>query len=111
MDLLENETTAGVQDRDLFAYVPAHFVGRAVGQYLVSVTATAPQGELIAEVSASHTYIFGGDLETPLRRQIGLLGVDWTIEDGAYRIERIVRGAPWNNEARSPIDESGVEIS
>jgi tricorn protease len=68
-------------------------------------------GELIAEVSASHTYIFGGDLETPRRRQIGLLGVDWTIEDGAYRIERIVRGAPWNNEARSPIAESGVEIS
>ncbi|NIR44465.1 MAG: hypothetical protein GWN99_09230, partial [Gemmatimonadetes bacterium] len=67
--------------------------------------------ELIGEVNASHTYVGGGDTETPARRQVGLLGVDWALEDGAYRIERIVRGAPWDVEARSPLLEPGVDVN
>jgi len=68
-------------------------------------------GELIGEVNASHTYVGGGDTESPLRRRVGLLGVDWALEDGAYRIARIVRGAPWDAEIRSPLNEPGIEIS
>ena len=44
---------------------------------------------------------------TPRRRvSVGsdLLGVDWSLENGAYRIARIVRGAPWDIEDRSPLD-------
>ena len=67
-------------------------------------------GELIGEVNASHTYVGGGDIETPERRGVGLLGVDWAIEDGGYRIARIVRPAPWDAEARSPLAEPAVEI-
>ena len=40
----------------------------------------------------------------------GLLGVDWSLENGAYRIARIVRGAPWDIEDRSPLDEPGVDV-
>jgi len=68
-------------------------------------------GELIGEVNASHTYVGGGDTERPRRERIGLLGVDWTLENGAYRIARIVRGAPWDAETRSPLAEPGVDIS
>ena len=67
-------------------------------------------GELIGEVNASHTYVGGGDTETPRRRGVGLLGVDWSLENGAYRIARIVRGAPWDIEDRSPLDEPGVDV-
>jgi tricorn protease len=67
-------------------------------------------GELIGEVNASHTYVGGGDTETPRRRQVGLLGVDWSLDNGAYRIARIVKGAPWDIESRSPLSEPGVGV-
>lgn len=67
-------------------------------------------GELIGELNASHTYRGGGDLETPRNRSVGLLGVDWSIENGAYRIRAILRGAPWDHEARSPLDEPGLKV-
>lgn len=68
-------------------------------------------GELIAELNASHTYRGGGDVETPEQRRVGLLGVDWALEQGAYRIERIVDGAPWDADTRSPLDRPGVQVS
>jgi tricorn protease len=68
-------------------------------------------GELIAELNASHTYRGGGDLERGERRAVGLLGVDWALERGAYRIDRVVDGAPWDVETRSPLAEPGVDVS
>jgi tricorn protease len=67
-------------------------------------------GELIGEVNASHTYVGGGDLEPPRNRRVGLLGVDWALDRGAFRVARIVRGAPWDLEARSPLDRPGVNV-
>ena len=67
-------------------------------------------GELIAELNASHTYRGGGDLEQPLNRGVGLLGADYALENGAYRIKRIVDGAVWDSEVRSPLSASGVNV-
>jgi tricorn protease len=67
-------------------------------------------GELIGEVNASHTYVGGGDVEPPRNRRVGLLGVDWALDRGAYRVARIVRGAPWDLEMRSPLDQPGVNV-
>ncbi len=67
-------------------------------------------GEMIAELNASHSYRGGGDTETKKRVSVGLLGVDWAIDNGAYRIKRIVHGAPWDDEERSPLDEPGVNV-
>lgn len=67
-------------------------------------------GEMIAELNASHTYRGGGDTESAKRRGVGLLGIDWSLENGAYRVKRIIRGAPWDNEARSPLDMPGVGV-
>jgi tricorn protease len=67
-------------------------------------------GELIAELNSSHTYRGGGDLEREPRLNVGLLGVDWALENGAYRIARIIDGAPWDNEVRSPLLEPGVNV-
>jgi tricorn protease len=68
-------------------------------------------GELIGELDASHTYVFGGDVEEPLRRPAGLLGIDWELAEGAYRIARIVRGAAWDAEERSPLAEPGIGVA
>jgi tricorn protease len=67
-------------------------------------------GELIAELNASHTYRGGGDDETPLRRQVGYLGVDWELDGDAFKIKRIIDGAPWDSEVRSPLLESGLKV-
>jgi tricorn protease len=67
-------------------------------------------GEFIAELNASHTYRGGGDAESAPSRGVGMLGADFALEHGAFRISRIVRGAPWD-DARSPLDAPGVNVS
>ncbi|HEY6807901.1 MAG TPA: PDZ domain-containing protein, partial [Gemmatimonadales bacterium] len=67
-------------------------------------------GELISELSSSHTYRGGGDVPEGGRRGVGLLGVDWALENGAYRIKHIVNGAPWDDEVRSPLEAPGVAV-
>ncbi len=67
-------------------------------------------GELIAELSSSHTYRGGGDTDEAADISVGYLGVDWELAGGAYRIQRIVRGAPWDAEVRSPLDMPGVNV-
>ena len=67
-------------------------------------------GEFIGELNASHTYHGGGDMEQAPQRSVGLLGVDWELANGAYRIKRIVRGGAWDASVRSPLDEAGVMV-
>ena len=43
-------------------------------------------GELIGELNSSHTYVQGGQFESGPRRNIGLLGADFALENGAYCI-------------------------
>ena len=67
-------------------------------------------GELIAELNSSHTYRGGGDVEKPARRGVGMLGADFALENGAYRITKIYHGAPWDVEDRSPLGAPGVNV-
>jgi tricorn protease len=67
-------------------------------------------GEFIAELSSSHTYRGGGDAESAPSRGVGMLGADFRLENGAFRIARIVRPGPWD-DTRSPLDAPGVNVS
>lgn len=67
-------------------------------------------GELIAELSASHAYRGGGDVEEALMKPIGYLGIDWGIKDGYYFVKRIIKGAQWDTEIRSALDVPGLKI-
>src|SRR6185503_18675908 len=67
-------------------------------------------GELIAELNTSHTYRSGGNVEIPEQRPAGLLGADFGVENGAYRIKRIIDGAVWDSEVRSPFLQPGVNV-
>jgi tricorn protease len=67
-------------------------------------------GEFIAELNSSHTYRGGGDEQSAPRRAVGMLGVDWALENGAYRIGHIAAGGPWDADARSPLKEPGVDV-
>jgi tricorn protease len=67
-------------------------------------------GELISELNASHTYRSGGDVESAPAVGVGYLGCDFTLENGAYRIKKIITGAPWDTEVRSPLQRPGLKV-
>lgn len=68
------------------------------------------QSNLAAELSAGHTYTFGGDAESVPSRSNGYLGIDWELKDNLYRIKHIVTPAAWDTEVRSPFDQPGVDV-
>jgi tricorn protease len=65
-------------------------------------------GELIGELNASHTYRSGGAVEDSPQRNVGYLGCDFVLTNGAYRIAKIITAAPWDSEVRSPLVEPGL---
>jgi tricorn protease len=66
-------------------------------------------GQFIAELSSSHTYYGGGDVQQAPSRRVGLLGADFALENGAFRIKHIVQSAPWD-DVRSPLAEPDVNV-
>jgi tricorn protease len=66
---------------------------------------------MCAELSAGHTYTFGGDVEQVKPQRTGYLGIDWELVDKGYRIKRIIKPASWDMEVRSPFDRPGVEVA
>jgi tricorn protease len=67
-------------------------------------------GELISELNASHAYRGGGDEESPARVGVGLLGADFALENGAFRIKRILHGATWDAQAKAPLGQPGLNV-
>jgi len=66
-------------------------------------------GELIAELNASHTYRSGGDIENGKNVNVGYLGVDFALSEGKYKIKKILKGASWDIEAKSPLNMPGID--
>lgn len=52
----------------------------------------------------------GDDFEKPDDIKGGLLGADYVVENGRYRIKKIYGGLNWNPDMRSPLTEPGVNI-
>lgn len=67
-------------------------------------------GEMIGELSSSHTYHGGGDMEVEKHTQVGYLGVNWEADGEFYKIKQIVRAAAWDAEIRSSLDRPGIQI-
>ena len=68
-------------------------------------------GEMIAELSAGHLYVGGGDMPRPERIPLGLLGakIEKDSVSGYFRIVKILRGQNWEQRVRSPLTEIGVD--
>jgi len=65
---------------------------------------------LLAELSAGHTYTRGSGPDQVKRISTGFLGIDWELTDKGFRIQRIVKPAVWDTEVRSPFDRPGTKI-
>jgi tricorn protease len=68
-------------------------------------------GEMVAELSNSHSYITGGDFEIPKRTPVALMGarIELDADAGRYRIAKIYRGQNEEELYRSPLTEVGVD--
>lgn len=69
-------------------------------------------GEMIGELSNSHTYVGGGDTPDLHPVNIGLLGAEFEADTarGLYRFKKIYPGENWNPTLRSPLTEPGVGV-
>jgi tricorn protease len=68
-------------------------------------------GEMIAELSASHAYVSGGDDSPPPRHSVALLGARLELDAraGRYRIAEIFPGQNEEKAYRSPLTEVGID--
>jgi tricorn protease len=86
--------------RPLLAYV-GH---RADLGYLVAMVG--------GELTVGHSYLLGtGDLPGEDPVSVGLLGADFTVESGRYRITKIYTGENWNPDLRAPLSAPGIQVS
>ncbi|MBN2226677.1 MAG: PD40 domain-containing protein [candidate division Zixibacteria bacterium] len=69
-------------------------------------------GEMIGELCCSHAYTGGGDMPKLTLGGVGLLGVDFAVDQVHDRIviERILRGENWDKSLRSPLLEPGIDV-
>lgn len=64
------------------------------------------------ELTVGHSYMLGaGDVPSEDPVSVGLLGADFAIEKGRYRIKRIYTGENWNPDLRAPLSAPGVQVS
>ncbi len=64
-----------------------------------------------SELSVGHHRLGGGDsLTTPKSVPGGLLGADYSVENGRYRVKKVYGGLNWNPQLRSPLTEPGVNV-
>jgi tricorn protease len=62
-----------------------------------------------AEIAIGHSYVRGGDVPDPPSTNGGLLGADYAIANGRYRIAKIYTGENWNPELRAPLAGPGID--
>jgi len=64
-----------------------------------------------AELAIGHSYVRGGEMPDVPESRAGLLGADFSVDQGRYRIDRIYTSETWNPELRAPLAEPGVNVS
>jgi tricorn protease len=66
--------------------------------------------EMLGEMTVGHLGVGGGDIPRAERISTGLLGADYTIENGRYRFARIYSGENWNPQFKAPLTQPGVNV-
>jgi tricorn protease len=66
--------------------------------------------DMMNEVSVGHTFAGGGDIPSGRFVPGGLLGADYSIENGRYRFAKIFNGENWNPGLRAPLTQPGAAV-
>lgn len=95
--------TDWVAIKKMYEPLLAHVMHRADLNYLMD--------NMGAEIAIGHSYVRGGDLPEVPNGSGGLLGADFTVESGRYRIAKIYDAESWNPELRAPLATPGVPVN
>jgi tricorn protease len=66
--------------------------------------------EMLGELCLGHVYIAGGDNPLQPDSRTGLLGADYTVDNGRYKFARVYRGESWNPDLRAPLLQPGAGV-
>ncbi len=88
--------------KQMYGQMLPHVMHRADLNYLMDMMG--------AEIAIGHSYVRGGDMPDVPQVQGGLLGADFTIENGRYKVARIYDNESWNPELRSPLASPGANV-
>jgi tricorn protease len=91
------------KDRDMYGQLLPFVNHRADLSYLLDMMG--------AEIAIGHSYVRGGDMPGVPPSIGGLLGADFAIENGRYRITRIYDTESWNPDLRAPLAAPGVSVN
>ena len=66
--------------------------------------------EMLGDITVGHMFVGGGDFPETKKIKTGLLGADFAIENGRYRLTRVFNGENWNPKLRAPLTQPGVNV-
>ncbi|MDE3053851.1 MAG: PD40 domain-containing protein, partial [Gemmatimonadota bacterium] len=64
--------------------------------------------QMQGELTVGHSFVGGGDFPRADALPAGLLGADFEVANGRYRIKKIYSGENWNPDLRAPLSAPGV---
>ena len=66
--------------------------------------------ECLGEMTVGHMFIGGGERPDTKKVKGGLLGADYSLENGRYRIAKVYDGENWNPGNEAPLTQPGVNV-
>lgn len=66
--------------------------------------------EMLNQLTIGHMFINGGDMLETKSVPGGLLGCDFSVENGRYRFARVYSGENWNPDMQAPLTQPGVNV-
>ena len=89
--------------RDMYGQLLPYVMHRADLNYLMDMMG--------AEIAIGHSYVRGGDMPSVPQPVAGLLGADFAIDNGRYKVTRIYDNESWNPDLRSPLATPGANVN
>ncbi len=66
--------------------------------------------EMLGHLVLGHVFVGGGAVPEQEKVSVGLLGADYAVAEGRYRISRILAGENWNPKLKAPLTQPGVDV-
>jgi tricorn protease len=89
--------------KEMYGAMLPHVAHRADLNYLLD--------NMGAEIAIGHSYVRGGAMPEVPANPGGLLGADFAIEGGRYKIAKIYDGESWNPDLRAPLAGPGINVN
>jgi tricorn protease len=106
-------------ERDFLYDAHAHGLDLAAAEklysrYLDGLSCRDDLNEVLSDALGNlvlgHVWVDGGAYPHQDHVNVGLLGADYTIDGGRYRIAKILKGENWNPKLKAPLTEPGVDV-